>query len=410
MAVLIVASRADRNNVSCSLTETRDAYYVMDCSRRPELAPDLSALVTNESAVYPILTLNLSQNNMGVIPQLRRLPFLENLILSQNLIEVISPSLLHGETYPSLKNLALNVNHISSVKNRSFSGLSNLETLSLNGNHIQSIESGAFFALRRLMELRLGNNFLHTLPDSLFNYTLRLEQLDITHNRLEKVYRWFRNIASLQKLDLSSNYITYIDDSAFQGLTNLRELILAGNLIDHLSDNIFRDLHRLEVLHLNNNRLKVFSIGTFSYIVTLQQLDLSYNRLATFLVPESEESETNITSLLFLETLDLSDNPFTNLPNELFGRTPALRTLTMKNVRALEFLPDMAGLQHLTKLNVRYSGIKKIFGCDVNSMPQLQLLLWRGSPVQCDCDLRWLLSWIQTAEKMRDEVGTKVGC
>lgn len=101
---------------------------------------------------------------------LRVLNNLQQLMLSQNNIRVVSPQTFDG--LQSLRVLNMSHNGLSTVVNDSFGQLSNLEDLDLSANSIRNLESGSLNGLNRLKVLRLSFNHLQydyiSLPPELF--------------------------------------------------------------------------------------------------------------------------------------------------------------------------------------------------------------------------------------------------
>ncbi|XP_026133545.1 adhesion G protein-coupled receptor A3-like [Carassius auratus] len=119
-------------------------------------------------------------------------------------------------------------------------------------------------------------------------------------------------------------------------------LILSNNKISALKNNSFLGLRALERLDLSSNLISRISPGAFHGLTALRRLDLSNNRIGCF-------SADMFLDLTRLSKLNLSGNIFSTLPEGLFTHVPSLREL--------------------------HVGTDSLF---------------------CDCQLRWLLSWIRS--------------
>ncbi|KAJ9596478.1 hypothetical protein L9F63_012517 [Diploptera punctata] len=106
-------------------------------------------------------------------------------------------------------------------------------------------------------------------------YHLDLSENNITHLPQDVFVR----LPTLQKLNLSRNHISTIEDGAFSNLTSLKRLDLSGNRLKSLTSNTFMGLESLEKLVLGQNLISRIKEGTFEELVSLKQLDVSGNPL-----------------------------------------------------------------------------------------------------------------------------------
>ncbi len=109
-----------------------------------------------------------------------------------------------------------------------------------------------------------------------------IQVLDISHNYIQYVNTFqLAKYSYLQKLFLSNNAISTISLRYFNQLTNLRILMLDHNKLEYLLFNQKLKMLFLEELNLNNNNLKYIELKrTLSDILPrLQKLDISNNKL-----------------------------------------------------------------------------------------------------------------------------------
>ena len=52
-------------------------------------------------------------------------------------------------------------------------------------------------------------------------------------------------------------------------------------------------------------------------------------------------------------------------------------------------LPNLRDIRNLYALSISYTGISTIYECELANSP-IKYLVWTHSPIQCDCNLRWL--------------------
>ncbi|MEE6524452.1 hypothetical protein FKM82_023934, partial [Ascaphus truei] len=147
--------------------------------------------------------------------------------------------------------LLLNFNAFSSVSTSSFKGLLHLETLDLSSNALSIFNTDFPLAL---VDLNLANNSFDHLP-------------------------LLSPLSNLNKLDLSTNRIRSLPDSAFRGLKNLKELDLRRNKIGTLSEQVFEDQTALEILNLAFNELRSVPRHLISDSTELGKFYMTGNRL-----------------------------------------------------------------------------------------------------------------------------------
>ena len=242
----------------------------------------------------------------------------------------------------SLKELDLqNYPNITSIDFEYLLKFENLETLKLSGysprrNDCQiefdRAKSNSFSALKSLKNLELIH-CIRNLPDEIFFGLSKLENLILCGNK-NLIFRTnvFKDLKSLNSLDLSSCGITTFAEGFFSGLSNLKSLFLSNNnliklkskafqglrslryldlsycKIEFIEDGFFSNFQKIEYLHLYNNRIENWKSNCFNDLKSLRYLDLSSCNLRSF-----EPS-----NLLNLEDLDLECNDLNYLALELF--------------------------------------------------------------------------------------------
>ncbi|XP_063951650.1 leucine-rich repeat-containing protein 4-like [Lytechinus pictus] len=236
-------------------------------------------------------------------------------------------------------------------------------------NSIGEIGNTELDGLEGVSQLQLGSNNLGVLDPNIFNGMIALRSLSLDSNRIvtlnEKATPW--NI-SLVDLNLAGNEITSLNSSTFYGLKTLRKLDLSENY-----------------------KLQFIKNDTFVYCYSLTELDVTDTKILNF----------NFPYLPFLTTLILQSSYCPeNLirPGNLGNKAPSLETLNLQdNVLMLENLWDSStnkstffGLQNLSRLDL--SRLNRSTFEPLSSLTEADL---SHNPFVCNCDLKWLPSWLK---------------
>ena len=113
-----------------------------------------------------------------------------------------------------------------------------LEYLNLSHNNIKTIHPMAFRNLRSLQQLDLSFNNLNEMQDF--------------KNRFENLFRWTDKVTSK---DVSSNGLSYLPDATFLFNSNVSEIYLSHNTFTQFSLNV-SFLHVLAILDLRFNEIE----------------------------------------------------------------------------------------------------------------------------------------------------------
>lgn len=175
----------------------------------------------------------------------------------------------------------------------------------LSTKHIESIE-----------ELIFTNNLVQTIDDkSILTNLTKLERLDLSHNNLTTINDLaFGNTppSTLTEINLSHNKLSEFPQFVCSVGVSLTSLILTHNNIVTLPPGIFDRLSTLTSLDLSFNSLCSLPSGITSLSETLRTLSLRGNRIA-------RAAEGTLGALRELTSLDLSDNRLTRLPSDLLS-------------------------------------------------------------------------------------------
>ncbi|XP_021358112.1 leucine-rich repeat serine/threonine-protein kinase 2-like [Mizuhopecten yessoensis] len=157
-----------------------------------------------------------------------------------------------------------------------------------------------------LTKLFIHDNKITSLPDKMFQYLPKLEGLDVRSNCLTVFPSNALMCPLLSVLDLSHNKIQTV--SGLEENTTLKELVISHNNLRWISPTLTANLQGLEVLLLSSNNIQELPEAPLG-MAMLQTLNLSDNRIS--FIPEQ-----CLTGCPRLETLDLSNNRLVRLPSE----------------------------------------------------------------------------------------------
>ncbi|XP_072257859.1 transforming growth factor beta activator LRRC32 [Pyxicephalus adspersus] len=242
---------------------------------------------------FTLTHLDLSYNNIKSIPEdfFSTMPMLKFINLSQNCMEYFSFGNVVALNF--LEELDLSGNSIQNMSLASIS-LPNLKILHLQNNQLQFVESKIFQRLPSIKYINLQSNNVELCG---LNSEMNTENI-----KNEKCLSFF-NISSLQHLNLRENMLKVIPERAFYG-TSLTFLDVSRNFGLVIRQNALKGLERsLEVLHLEESAIFQLNVD-LPLLVHLRYLNLSGNSL-TWLPTWNRNCQ--------LETLDLSNNSFSNL-------------------------------------------------------------------------------------------------
>nr|CAD7423248.1 unnamed protein product [Timema monikensis] len=345
----------------------------MDFNRVAALSGDILRSVAGQ-----VTSLSLARNVVRELPQAAFQEFknLVSLDLTGNLLNIIAPSTFTG-LEQSLQTLYLGQNRLAIINNQPFV-LPQLKVLDFSRNQLREISRVAFTQLSSLRYLNLSHNqqlggfhssLLHSLPQLTIldlSFTglklLTSEVLTKSHN-LEKVFfegnmiqevpeATFNNLPNLTIIDLSNNNILNIRPGAFSGLTKIKQVFLNGNRLSAFKGEFFRFPRGS-----NNNA------GT-----TLEELDISHNELS-YLFPSSFRVHPRLRRLL------VSDNNFSFFPAELISTMHFLEHLDLGRnlIKSVEDL-DFARLPSLRCLLLSHNQIESLSESAFHNSTQLQVL------------------------------------
>lgn len=340
-----------------------------------------------------IRNLMLGNNNVVNLKSqmFRDLQELKELSLSFNPLRYLDPDALVG--LEGLESLEISFGLDRDVlPYEILAPLANLKWLSLDNNNFYNVPENSFDNLPELVNLNLESNKIEMISPELFKVDVhqKLKEVRLSNNQLTKIYSdTFKSLGNLEAIIISNNRIRNLQSESFSYLPKLSHVIISDNLLSHISSKSFANLPSLTKLELQNNLLNQFSFAYFENFSTPLHLNLSCNQIAVC-------DAGNM--ILNLESLDLSYNSFSNIPNCLentallkklllhYNMISGLEQNNFMHLTSLEQLNlqqnnilyvhrrAFFGLQHLQILDLSKNLISHLHMGQFSSMPKLRIL------------------------------------
>lgn len=328
------------------------------------------SMVSHISSTVEVLRISNTSIRRVDFFTFRRLTGLLLLDLNSNGINEIAGT---GKTLPKLRSLDLSGNSLHIIQPYSFRDFPELTILNLSANGLHTI-SPSCFLLPVLKVLDLHHNRLSVLKAHFFADTPNLQEVYLASNTLSHIPSFvFEH--NLHILDLSSNHIIRLEDSAFEGINISGQLNLAQNALRRMPNTALKRLGHVQLLVLDANLFHVFDAGTivglavrslsvsnhkflqlihreaFLNLIDLEELRIRGNPALTYVHPQSLVNSPK------LRILDLSNNSLITLEQELLQGTPQVTELRVTNNKFICHC-SLSWLQNVTQDEVFCSQIK----------------------------------------------------
>lgn len=317
-------------------------------------------------------SIDLSNNQLKAIEDMdfSRLPRLRELILHNNEIESVSESAFHNST--QLQVLDLSKNKISRIGERTFEGLLRIEMLNLHDNLLSDLPETIFerSKLQMLENINLSKNkFVNPPLKSLQRQYFFLSSVDLSNNNIKEISPEDVTMVNIKKLDLSFNPLSKesvnnvlgepktvrelnlagvnVKDISHLEMPFLNKLNLSHNIISKLDDKIFERSTLLEHLDISNNKITDFSnVLVWKTLKALRHLDISGNLV-------NEVSAGQFDGLENLRVLNMQDFKNTmKIEKNAFKFLTSLKELRAYNYPRLGYLDVQGILQYLPTLEL----------------------------------------------------------
>ncbi|CAB3410562.1 unnamed protein product [Caenorhabditis bovis] len=396
-------------------------------------------------ALPNLVSLNISANRVAYDASGNSTAFqskeLESLDLSRNQLTVVPTEWLENCEH-SVAHLHFERNLIDGIARGSFANATNLQTLDLSGNKIREFAAQIFPASPILTSLNLGDNALERLAsDSLSG--LKLDTLDLSTNRFVEVPSAIGDVVKLKNVDLSRNRIAKLAANTFSKIADLHHIDLSHNQLQSVTANVFSSSANLHTLDLSNNRISLIFKDSFAQCPKLKKIILRENAMNSL-----DEGLLEATSL---RKLDISGNSIVVLKWASFPESletivadrnqinlltassrSKIKTVSLRenrlNMLTSEQIPDSVEtfdaasnrIAHLAKGALAHkSQLRKIDLSDneleiveldavrvVEAVHPVEVLL-AGNPLECSCQMTWLLQDYQSNSAKSTYVAVK---
>ena len=167
--------------------------------------------------------------------------------------------------------------------------LPRLRTLDLSNNKIQSTDFLNSENTNNLHEIDLSNNQIRSIDSSTRKCSL-LEKLNLSSNKISTIK--FKSLTNLKYLDLSLNKLSTFEKNTFSSLKNLTWLDLQWQKSDNLTiqQYAFSWLNNLESLYLQDNKISSLEWRTFHWLTNIKSINLDNCKIWT-MNPDTNNSD-----------------------------------------------------------------------------------------------------------------------
>lgn len=179
-----------------------------------------------------------------------------------------------------------------------------LVLLKISNNPLKTLKRGVFNSLR-VKEIDVSNNFISVIEEDAFDNVSSLETVKLNYNQIKEINpNWFKNSPNVFKISIIYNELTKIPSNAFQNFAKDRPLKLrfSANLIHEIDENAFNNSGDIDMLRLNGNKLKRLPDALFTNR-TVKNLQVNTNRLTCF---PPRLFHSSLQTIAFLENLQFN--------------------------------------------------------------------------------------------------------
>ncbi|GKV33205.1 hypothetical protein SLEP1_g41740 [Rubroshorea leprosula] len=298
---------------------------------------------------------------------------LQIVCLSNNEISGSIPSSFFDLVHLTIVDLSSN-NLTGTITPDMLSKLVDLEDLDLSNNSLLSLSNNGtavnYSFLPSLRSLKFSSCNIHKFP-SFLRKAKKLQELDISKNKISgQIHKWEIEGMSLDRLDLSYNFLTGIDSFGFG---NLEIVDLRSNLLQGSLPILSTTWDSMQRLFISRNNLTGEIPSSYCNFTSLIDLVLANNRLGGK-IPEC------LGNLSYLNILDLRMNKFHGRIPNLLVNNSLLSTLNLNGNQLEGILPrSLVDCSKLEILDVGNNKLNDTFPHWLGVLPLLKVLILRSN-------------------------------
>ncbi|KAK9129739.1 hypothetical protein Sjap_010226 [Stephania japonica] len=234
---------------------------------------------------------------------------------------------------PYLQILELSYNSFTGLITKSLSSLTCLRRLALSSNSFSGEIPASIGSMSSLEELFLDNNRLSGSIPLSFKGLLSLNRLEIQGNQLSGEVPDLGPLKNLKFLDASNNAISgQFSETLPKSLVSIsmRNNHIQGNLPE-----IFKNMASLQVLDLSHNGISgPISSALFDH-PSMQQLTISYNKFTSIQIPRNNGANSELIAV------DLSNNEIQGSLPIFVAMMPKLSAFSVENNKFSGRIPTL---------------------------------------------------------------------
>lgn len=285
--------RVVRNDQNEGVFPTTEGDYELHCNewsfvnlQRFKIGPSTFKNVTD---IMPFLgpsiqEIDLFGNFVGKLNPItfERLIYLKSLILKDTMLTEFDFSVLRNQI--DLLELDISNNNLKYLSNVSYLRVLHLIQLDMAGNQVVNTPEMFKYLNPSLEKLELTENFVGSLNATTFERLIGLEKLNLSNTALAIDHiNPFQSLRRLKSLDISQNSLTNVDFSVLRPtLIKLRHFVAADCHIKNASGVIRHLGAGVKILDLSGNDFGTFNDRTFEHLIHLEHLKLNNAKLRYF--------------------------------------------------------------------------------------------------------------------------------
>jgi len=195
---------------------------------------------------------------------------MQNLDISENLLESLDKTSLRDAGVASLVQLNASRNYISDVHEEAFLEQTKLQTVELSSNSLTYISPKTFMRNPSFHVLSLSNNAHFSLPEGgSFLSSTSLRELHLSACNLSHIPpKTFRNFPNLQELYISHNQIIIL--YPLQGVKHLTTLDMSHNYLRDLNSTVFVALPNITRLNMSFNNFSTLTVSVTAQLAKVR--------------------------------------------------------------------------------------------------------------------------------------------